>query len=225
MRPHIDRCILLANQNQCLKDIAAGDIIMIGTYYMYQLELTTASSLIDLGLSLIDDGEVPTKVWFYMHILRMYFESWQPSEDRIKFICRVQAFIDSLNDDVSKFDSRDIVEEQLFGGLFISYMDEKLYTKALQHSYDRLEKVRKQRESEYSVHAAQVCYAWALIETSSLTEAIEVCKACEKTLKVWADSLDKARDPTNIFEHPEYVSKDLCWVMGIAYTAKGQQKL
>ena len=99
MRPHIDRCMSLIDQSCCHKDIIPGDLVLVGTYYLYQYEHHLAQKWIDVGLLMMQEGMLAIKAWFYMQILRMYYEGgWQAGDDRITFIHRIERFVDSNHD-------------------------------------------------------------------------------------------------------------------------------
>lgn len=195
---------------------------------MYQYEMHTAQKLIDLGLALIHEYYLATKIWFHLEILRMYYESWQSVEDLINFVRRTQRFADSLNDAAAFVwvGGQDTADEQLFGHIFACYMDEKMHSKALEFARARLNKVVTQSKAHYSIHAAKVCQVWALIETGALDEAVETGEDCQRTLTEWMKSLpDDAKDSDQLLDHPELISKDLYWILGKAYTARGQPEL
>lgn len=195
---------------------------------MYQYETHTAQKLIDLGLALMKEHDLAAKMWFYLQILRMYYESGQSGEDRIKFGRRTQGFADSLNDPAAFVwvGGKDAADEQLFGNMFFSYIDEKMLSKALDFAQARLNKVETQSGAQYSIHSAKVCQVLALIETGALDEAVKIGEHCERTLNEWMKSLpDEAKDSDQMLDHPELISKDLYWVLGKAYTAKGQPEL
>ena len=179
---------------------------------MYQYEMHTAQKLIDLGFSLINGHDLATQMFFYLRIIRMYYESWQSGEDRMIFVHRAQGFADSLDDPAAFVwvGGKDTADEQLFGHMFSSYMDEKLYSKALEFARARLNKVETQNEAHYSIHTAKLCQAWALIETGALDEAVEIGEDCLRTLKEWIKSLpDDAEDSDQMLDRPELISKDL----------------
>ena len=227
MHPHVDRFISLMTRECRQRDISPSDLIIIGTYYLYQYQISTARALIDLGLSRLGEDMISVKVWHYMEVLRMHYESWQMSEDRISFTRRFQEFADSIQD-LNAFDlvgGRDVVNEQLFGSLVVSYMDEKLYSEALELSRVRLKQVEVQVGAQYSIHGAKVCQAWALIEIGEVQKAIELGENCRLTLDEWVSTLPAdTKDSGRMFDHPELISKDLSWVLGKAYTKIGQQE-
>ena len=227
MHPHVDRFTSLMVRECRQGDIAPSDLVIIGTYYLYQYNTSTAWTLIDLGLSRMGDEIIKVKVWFHMEVLRMHYESGQMSEDRIRFTRRLQKFADSIHDPAA-FDlvgGRDVVNEQLFGSLFVSYMDEKLYSEALELSHLRLKQVEISGGAQYSIHGAKVCQIWALIEIGEVQKAIELGESCRLTLDEWASTLPAdTQDSKQMFDRPEFISKDLSWVLGKAYTRIGQQE-
>ncbi|KAL8796491.1 MAG: hypothetical protein Q9195_001165 [Heterodermia aff. obscurata] len=227
MRPHVDRFTSLMTRGCRQGDIAPSDLVIIGTYYLYQYNTSTAQALIDLGLSRISENMMEVKVWFYVEVLRMHVVSGQTGEDRINFTRRLQQFADSIQDPAAftLVGGRDVVNEQLFGCLFMSYIDEKLYPEALELSHLRLKQVEIQLGAQYSIHNAKVCQACALIEIGEVEEAIELGESCRLSLDEWASTLPAdTQGSERMFDRPDFISKDLSWVLGKAYTRIGQQE-
>ena len=118
-----------------------------------------------------------------------------------------------------------MLEEQLFGALIMSYIDERMFTDALELAQRRLAQVETRENAQYSVHSAKVCLAGALTETGAPDRAVEIGEACIETLTEWQEGLpSEAQESDHLFDHPELISKDLYWILGKAYTALGQQE-
>ena len=227
MHPHADRFTSLMIRECRQGDVAPSDLVILGTYYLYQYNTSNAWALIDHGLSRMGEDMMGVKVWHHMEVLRMHYESWQMGEDRISFTRRLQEFADSIQDPTAftLVGGRDVVNEQLFGSLFVSYMDEKSYSEALELTHLRLKQVEAHVGAQYSIHGAKVCQVWTLIEIGELQKAIELGESCRLTLDEWASTLPAdTQDSKGMFDRPDLISKDLSWVLGKAYTRSGQQE-
>ena len=227
IRPHVDRITSLMFGDCRQGDIAPSDLVIIGTYYLYQYNISTALALIDLGLSRMSEDTMEVKVWFHIEVLRMHVVSGQSGDDRIRFTRRLQEFANSIEDPTAFtwVGGRDVVNEQLFGCLFMCYLDEKLYPEALELSRLRLKQVEVQVGAQYSIHNAKVCQVCALIEIGEVERAIELAESCRLTLEEWINTLPAdAQGSGQMFDRPELISKDLSWVLGNAYTRIGQQE-
>ena len=227
MHPHVDRFTSLMNRECRQGDIAPSDLVIIGTYYLYQYKTSTAWALIDLGFSRMGDEKMGVKVWFHMEVLRMHYDSLQMGGDRIKYTRRLQKFADSIQDAATftLVGGREVVNEQLFGSLFVSYMDERLYSEALELSHLRLRELEVQMGAQYSIHNAKNCQAWALIEIGEVQKAIELGESCRLTFDQWIRTRPvDAPVSERMFDRPDFIAKDLFWVLGKAYTRIGQQE-
>lgn len=192
---------------------------------MYQCDIITARRLIDLGLSRTKDAAM--KIWCYMRVLHMLHESWQPSHDQIAFTEIVLDLVDRI-DDPSAFKwvgSKVVVEEHLFNCMFLLYMNENSPWQALKLAQCRSQKFEAGSNVQYSAHQAKICQAWALVEIGEIEEAVRIAEGCLPTLAEWKSKLPAdSQFSENLFDHSEHISMDLHWVLGLAYTAKGQQK-